>query len=149
MSTVKSPYPLPAEMSPNLLRVRSYWESLKRAGNEMPFWDDLKLSALPDLTDSLLLMDVFADPERFRFNTIGKAFAAADGQSLTGKFADEVALRGPFEYLRSQCSAAVEGGIPTFYRHDGSREAPAFSRLFLPMWGDGHISMLLGALDRR
>ena len=149
MSTVKSPYPLPAEMSPNLLRVRSYWESLKRAGNEMPFWDDLKLSALPDLTDSLLLMDVFADPERFRFNTIGKAFAAADGLSLTRKFADEVALRGPFEYLRAQCSAAVEGGIPTFYRHDGSREAPAFSRLLLPMWGDGHISMLLGALDRR
>jgi hypothetical protein len=148
MSTVKTPYPLPTEMSPNLLRVLSYWESLERAGNEMPFWDDLKLSALPDLTDSLLLIDVFASPERFRFNTIGKAFAAPDGQSLTGKFADEVALRGPLEYFRSQCSATVEGGVPTFYRHAGSREAPAFARLLLPMWGDGHTSMLLGALDR-
>lgn len=149
MSTVKTPYPLPSEMSPNLLRVWSYWESLKRAGNEMPFWDDLKLSALPDLTDSLLLIDVFASPERFRFNTIGKAFAGSDGQSLIGKFADEVALRGPLEYFRSQCSATVEGGIPTFYRHAGSHEAAAFVRLLLPMWGDGHISMLLGALDRR
>ena len=144
-----TPYPLPHEMRPNLLRVWSYWESLKRAGNEMPFWDDLKLSALPDLSDSLLLVDVFASPERFRFNTIGKSFVAADDPSLTGKFADEVALRGPLEYLRSQCSATVEGKMPTFYRHDGLPDAPEFSRLLLPMWGDGHIGMLLGALDRR
>jgi len=149
MSTVKTPYPLPNEMSPNLLRVWSYWEGLKRAGNEMPFWDDLKLSALPDLTDNLLLIDVFANPERFRFNTVGKGFAASDGQSLVGKFADEVTLHEPLEYFRSQCSATVEGGVPTFYRHAGSREALVFARLLLPMWGDGHIKMLLGAIDRR
>lgn len=147
MNTVKTLYPLPDEMSPNLLRVRSYWQSLKRAGNEMPFWDDLKPSALLDLADSVLLIDAFANPERFRFNTVGKAFATADGRSLKGKFADEVVLRGPLENLRSQCSATVEGKVPTFYRHDGSRDAPAFARLLLPMWGDGHVSMLLGALE--
>jgi hypothetical protein len=149
MSTTKTPFPLPEEVSPDLLQVLAYWESLKRGGNEMPFWDDLKLSALPGLTDRLLVIDVFANPERFRFNRIGKELAGSDGQSLTGEFADEVALRGSLAYLRSQCSATVEGRVPTFYRHEGSRDAPAFSRLLLPMWGDGHIRMLLGALDSR
>ena len=65
---MNNPYPLPEKISPTLLRVISYWESLKRGNNKMPFWDDVNLSVLPDLTDRLLLIDVFANPERFRFN---------------------------------------------------------------------------------
>jgi hypothetical protein len=146
MSTVPTPYALPAAMSPQLMRVYSYWESLRRAENNMPFADDLKLSALPDLTDSLLLIDVFADPERFRFNTVGKQLNDSNARALKGKFADEVALRGPLAFLRSQASATVEGRLPTLYRHDAS---PPYSRLLLPTWGDGQIKMLLGALELR
>jgi hypothetical protein len=32
-----------------LRHVFSYWESLTHGENEMPFWDDVKLPALPDL----------------------------------------------------------------------------------------------------
>ena len=63
MTTMNNPYPLPEKISPTLLRVISYWESLKRGNNNMPFWDDVNLSVLPDLTDRLLLIDVFVNPE--------------------------------------------------------------------------------------
>jgi hypothetical protein len=145
--TTNNPYPLPAQMSPTLLRVFSYWEGLKRGDNNMPFWDDVKLSTLPDLADRLLLIDVFASPERFRFNFMGKDFIESNGESLAGKFGDEVELRGRLKYLRSQCSATVEAGEPTLYHHQSSASGAAFSRLLLPMWGDGHVGMLLGALD--
>jgi hypothetical protein len=149
MTMTDNPYPLPAEMNPAFLRVLSYWESLKRGDNSMPFWDDVNLSTLADLTDRLLLIDVFEKPERFRFNFMGRDFVEADTESLVGKFADEVELRGRLKYLRSQCSATVEGCEPTLYRCRGSAPGAAFSRLLMPMWGEGHIGMLLGALDPR
>ena len=143
-----NPFPLPDKLSPTLARVMAYWEGLKRAGNTMPFWDDVNLSLLPDLTDRLLLIDAFAGPERFRFNIVGKDFVERNSESLRSKFADEIELRGFLKYMRSQCSATVEAREPTCYRHGGSSNGPAYSRILMPMWGDGRIGMLLGALDR-
>lgn len=140
------PYELPEQLRPSLGRVLSYWESLRRGENEMPFWDDVKLPALPDLIGRLLLIDVFADPERFRFGFVGEELSRRSKESAAGKFADEIEPRAPFDYLRSQCSATVEGRRPTFLHH-GSGKAGAFSRLLLPMWGDGRIGMLLGVVD--
>jgi hypothetical protein len=138
-----NPYPLPDRLGTSLQSVLSYWQGLKRAGNEMPFWDDVKPSALPGPEDRLLLIDAFDKPERFRINTIG-ADLDPPGSSLRGKFIDELTLSGPLEFLRSQCSAAVEARAPTFYRHEGK---PAYARILLPMWGDGRVGMLLGAVD--
>jgi hypothetical protein len=133
-------FSFPATLSPPLQRVASYWESLKRADNSMPFWDDLKLSALPDENGRLLLVDVFADPERFRINTVGADVAGAQGAALRGKFIDEATLTGPLENLRAQASATVAARAPTFHRGND------YTRILLPMWGDGRIGMLLGAV---
>jgi hypothetical protein len=138
-----NPFPFPDKPAPGLSRVRAYWEGLKRADNDMPFWDDVKLSALGDQADSALLIDAFEQPERFRFNTLGQGLAQRYGEPLAGKFLDESALRDPFGYLRAQASATVEARAPTYY------EAGSVSRLLLPMWGEGHIGMLLGAVDWR
>jgi hypothetical protein len=110
----------------------------------MPFWDDVNLSALPELKERLLLIDVFVNPERFRFNVIGKEF----GLQYTDTFLDKSELGGPLAYLRSQCSATVEARFPTYYHQDASGKATGFSRLLMPMWGDGHIGMLLGVLEK-
>jgi hypothetical protein len=144
MTTI--PYGLPEELRPSLRQVFSYWESLKRGENEMPFWDDVKLPALTDLIGRLLLIDVFVNPERFRLSFVGAELSHRSKESVAGKFADEIQLRTPFDYLRSQCSATVEGRKPTFLHHRAG-EVGAFSRLVLPMWGDGRIGMLLGAVD--
>jgi hypothetical protein len=141
MSTTAMPFPLPDKLAPGLARVLAYWEGLKRADNAMPFWDDVKLSALPDLASGLMLIDAFEAPERFRFNTVGAAIDAHYGENITGKFVDDIASRAPVNYLRAQCSATIEARLPSCYDAD-------YVRLLLPMWGDGHIGMLLGAVER-
>jgi hypothetical protein len=141
------PFALPEKLERDLARLRSYWEGLRRAGNSMPFWDDLKPSALSDQSGKLLLIDVFAKPERFRFNQLTDELTQGYGEALTGKFTDEIELRDPFAYLRAQCSATVEARAPTYYRCGTSGTSPGYSRILLPMWGDGRVGMLLGAID--
>ena len=138
-----NPFPLRDTLKPGLARAKAYWEGLKRADNDMPFWDDVKLSALASEADNALLIDAFEKPERFRFNTLGEGFTRRYGEAIKGKFLEEIALRDPFHYLRAQCSATVEARAPTYY------ESGAVSRLLLPMWGEGHVGMLLGAVDWR
>jgi hypothetical protein len=138
---MKHPFALPTRLSPDLTRVHAYWRGLLRGSAQVPFWDDARPTDLPDLADRLFLVDVFQRPERFRFGMVGKGVG---GESLSGLFLDEAALPRPFAYLRSQCAAAVEAAEPTLMVQD---DREGFARLVLPMWGDGRISMLLGAVD--
>lgn len=145
------PYELPRKLEPDLARVLAYWEGLRRAENNMPFWDDVNLSALPDILPRLMLFDVFERPVRFRLATVGTQIKATHGPDVEGKFLDEVEFHDPLRYLLSQCSATVESGAPTYFRsnprkHDAGRSAEQYSRLILPMWGGGHIAMLLGGI---
>ena len=88
-----SPYSFPEKIEPKLAVVRAHWESLKRAGNEMPFWDDVTTTSLPDLAGSLLLFDVFERPERYRFSYVGRDLMDWYGVQISNDFADEVELR--------------------------------------------------------
>jgi hypothetical protein len=144
------PFATPRAIDPDLLHVRTYWEGLKRGANDMPFWDDVKVSSLPDQCDKLMLIDVFVKPQRFRFGFVGQQLIAQYGESIISNFIDETELRYPLEYLASQCCATVESQKSTFYacgltERGGLRCRDAYSRLLLPMWGNGHIGMLLGA----
>ncbi|MEO6340182.1 MAG: hypothetical protein ABIO39_09110 [Caulobacteraceae bacterium] len=149
MDQTVSAFELPEKLNPALAQVLAYWEGLKRGGNEIPFWDDVNLTALPDLATQIALVDVFEGPERFRFGLIGSELA--DGQPLpvAGKFLDEVSLTRPLEYLRAQSSATVEGRLPTYFECQdapGLTGAAAKRRLVLPLWGEGQIRMLLVAV---
>jgi hypothetical protein len=143
----RPPYPLPAHLTPELARVHAYWGGLLRGGAQMPFWDDLRLTDLADLAGRLLLVDVFERPARFRINEVGSELSTAP---VAGRFLDEVKLEAPLEYLASQCSATVECGAPTFFRAAAERAeimAAPYGRLLLPLWGDGRIGLLLGAVE--
>jgi hypothetical protein len=148
MQSFPVPYSLPQHLEPDLARVLAYWQGLKRGEANMPFWDDINISALPDLLGRLMLIDVFNKPVRFRFAIVGDEIKAQRGGELVGKFLDELEARDPLRYLNSQSSATVESHDPTYYRtlEAGRR---GYSRLLLPMWGDGHIGMLLGAVTAR
>lgn len=141
---MKPPFAVPADLSPDLTRVQAYWTGLLRGAATMPFWDDCRLTDLPDLTGRLFLVNVFSDPERFRFDRVGRDIG---GSELEGLFLDETRLTWPFEYLRAQSSTAVEASAPTYFGWKGEA-GPAYSRLVLPMWGDGRVSMLLGVIER-
>lgn len=152
MKQQNAPFMLPKSISPNLNRVRDYWTSLKRGGNDIPFTDDLNLAVLSDLAPTLILLDVFALPQRFQLNVVGNSWCNKSGSDWVGRFLDEIQPAPDFEFLQSQCAATVEAGKPTWYGpHAASRGAaktPIYERLLLPMWCDGRINMILGAIDR-
>lgn len=135
----RHPFPAPERLPPDLDRVRAYWRGLLRGSATIPFWDDVKLIDLPDLAERLFLVDAFEKPERFRLNYVGEAI----GENLAGLFADETDLASPLDYLRAQCATTIECRAPTLHRQAGDQ---AYERLILPLWGEGHISMLLGAV---
>ena len=143
-------YELPKDLSPELARVLDYWEGLKRGSAEMPFWDDVNLTDLPHLEDRIALIDVFENPERFRFGLVGHQLAVSQPLPVAGKFLDEISLTRPLDYLRSQCSATVEGRSPTYFESVEAKGLPAAEarrRIVLPLWGEGQIRMLMVAVD--
>ncbi len=142
------PFCLPHTLDTDLARIEAYWRGLLRGVAEMPFADDLDLNALPELREQLLVIEVFAEPERLRFDIVGEAIGAPE---IVGRFADEFEPKTPFEFLRAQASATLECAAPTFFKHDEGAAASGrgYSRLLLPMWGDGHISLVLGAIEWR
>lgn len=136
-------YAVPPTLEVDLERLRAYWDALKRGGNTIPFWDDVRLSALTDAGASALLIDAFEHPPRFRFSNLGARVIARYGEPVGSRFTGEVEPRGPFELLTAQCSATVARQSPTYYRHAGDQP---YGRLLLPLWGNGHIGMLLGGI---
>jgi hypothetical protein len=141
MTKMPHPFALPARISSELGRVRDYWDSLRRGENEVPFWDDVRLSALPGIEGDLMLVDVFEKPQRFRLNIVGNKIRDWYGADIVGKFTDELEAKGPLVYFTAQASTTVEATEPTYF-HDG------FARLLLPLWGGGYVSMLLGTIVR-
>lgn len=149
MDQFAPPFALPAHLQPDLARVLAYWEGLKRGQAEMPFWDDAKLTDLPDLADRLALIDVFEAPERFRFGVVGDQVAATQSSPVAGRFLDEISLDAPLDYLRAQCAASTEAGAPTYFKTSVplAQRPRACGRLILPLWGEGQLRMLLLAMD--
>jgi hypothetical protein len=143
------PFQLPDIIEERLRPLHVYWRGLRRAANEMPFWDDLELSELAQISDNLVLIDAFEKPQRFRLSVVGRKLADCYGKDLTGAFINEVEPRAPFDFLNSQSSASAESRSPTYYEHGGSHDpakARGYARILLPLWGEGSVRMLLGAV---
>jgi hypothetical protein len=141
------PFAVPAQLDSGLNELCVYWHSLKRGNAAMPFADDLKLDEVGQLSKLVFLAQVFEMPERFRLNIVGDQIARRYGSELTGKFADEIAARAPLDFFLSQCAATVEIHAPTFYRHaPGKRDESEYERMIFPLWADGHVGALFGAI---
>ena len=138
-----NPFPLPDPLDRSLQAVVSLWKELRRAENGMPFADDLKFSDLPKLSAKPFVLSVFTSPERFRFEYLDKSL---QGAGAAGGFIDGISADTNFSYLRAQSSATLEAAEPTFFRliEDSGR---SIGRLLLPMWGNGEVNTLLGAVN--
>jgi hypothetical protein len=139
------PYALPPSLERDLASVHAFWDGLKRHEAEMPFWDDVKISALGELASRLMMIEATDKPVRFRVASglVGADIKQRYGHDLSGKFLDEIDVAAPLQFLQSQCSATVEGRAPTYYRNADS--AGSYGRLLLPLWGEGRVGMLLVA----
>jgi hypothetical protein len=134
---------LPDRLEPALERVQAYWNGLKRGENDIPFWDDVKFSMQVPLAHDAMMVEAFENPLRFRFDLVGEGLMRRYGAAIVGKFTDEVDLHAPIDQLTDQCQATIERRAPTYFRH--AADGAGYSRLILPLWGNGHIEMLIGA----
>jgi hypothetical protein len=140
-------YRLPEKLEPDLERVFGYWNGLKRAGNGIPLWDDVKISMKTRLGRDVFLMEALENPPRYRFDLVGDDLTQRYGTPVNSKFAHEIELRPPIDELTTQCWHTIQRREPTYFRHDASPGArTGYSRLVLPLWGNGRIEMLLGAI---
>lgn len=139
----RNPFPLPDRLDAKLQPVVSFWEGLKRGENAVPFADDLGTSALTNLSGSPFLLRALASPERYRFEFLSDGLRR---EAVLERFLDEMPLNVEFSYLRAQSSATIEAVEPTLF-HLTDSSGYRFSRVLLPLWGDGQVSLLLGAFD--
>ena len=102
MKDVHNHYSLPGELEPDLSLVHAYWSGLKRGANDVPFWDDIKFSLRSRLGRESMLIDVFEDPLRFRFDLTGTDVTNWYGKAIGNSFLDEVDLHVPFDELASR-----------------------------------------------
>lgn len=150
MTTIKTSaqYPLPQRLEPRLAELDAYWDGLKRGYGIMPYWDDVDMTKLGALRQHVVLLDVMETPPRFRFSLVGDGIVSAYGKSLEGRFVDEVPATGPLEEMQQQCRAAVKESAPTYFRHQPSgADGLSYARLLLPLWGNGQVDMLIGAIE--
>ena len=103
MKTSKGPFAPPRKLEHDLARALTFWEGLKRREAEIPFWDDVNLSVLPELSDRLAMIDATDKPVRFRFGfgVVGAEIKQEYGADPAGKFLDEI-------------EAAASAAIPAF-----------------------------------
>ncbi len=139
----RNPFPLPDRLDAQLQPVVILWENLKRGENGMPFGDDLGVSALTKLPGNPFLLGVSPPTGRWRFEFVCDSLR---GEATAGSFIDEMPPNVNFGYLRAQSSATVEAGEPTLLRLSQA-SGYGFSRVLLPLWGNGQITMLLGVID--
>lgn len=148
MTQATAPFAISGPLPTRLDAVFRYWQGLLRGSAEVPFWDDVSMPAVEALCDQVFLVEVFARPERFRLSAADAPLTPAERDAVLGRFIDDVALPDAFALLRAQSSAAVECMRPTLYIHEPkSAEGRRYQRLLLPLWGEGEVRMLLGAVD--
>ncbi|WP_445503513.1 hypothetical protein [Microvirga sp. G4-2] len=135
---------LPDNLEPDLSKALAYWKDLLRGENPMPFSDDVDLSQLPALSSNLMLLTAFENPDRFRFEAAGATIVQEYGAPIVGEFSDEIAQNAPLEDLTEQCRMTVSQRAPTYYRSPSN----SYARLVLPTWGEGHVTLLLGAVAK-
>lgn len=139
----RNPFPLPGRLDAKLQPVVTLWENLKRGENGIPFSDDLGVLTLSKLPGNPFLLSVSPLPERYRFEFLCDSLRRG---IATGRFLDEVPQNVNFSFLRAQSSATVEAAEPTLFRLT-QVSGYSFSRVLLPLWGNGQVTLLLGTID--
>ncbi|MBU6461372.1 MAG: hypothetical protein KGL35_29850 [Bradyrhizobium sp.] len=143
MMRCRNPFPLPDRLDAKLQPVVSLWGNLRRGENGMPFSDDLGVPVLSNLPGNPFLLSVFASPERYRFEFLSENLRQ---EAVLECFLDETPPNINFSYLRAQSSATVEAAESTLF-HLTNSSGYHFSRVLLPLWGNGQINLLMGAFD--
>lgn len=63
---------------------------LEEGGERIPFWDDVNLTELSEISKNAMLIEVIENPLRFRFGIVGRTVAERYGTEIDGRFLGEM-----------------------------------------------------------
>jgi len=128
-----------------------YWKAI-RGERSCPALADLDPAKIPRLLPVLYLIDVLADPRRFRYRLIGTELAVFTGRDSTGRMVDE-ALYEPAVLDRVLSGMNHVADTGTALLSIGSsywvarKEWARVALLLLPLAADGRmVDMILGGI---
>lgn len=98
---------------PRLRRLYDYWRQ-RHVGDRPPGRADLDPLDFPYAMGFVTLIDVEADPLRFRFRLAATAVTEHLGYELTGKYLDSVPEAGMRDYLDASYRRVVALGRPLY-----------------------------------
>jgi hypothetical protein len=139
---------VPPESDSRIRRLHDYWRAIHPADKTLPGRQHVEPIDLRELLRWLWLVDVQADPLRFRYRLVGTGHRDAIGADLTGRWIDVVFP--DFPRFRDYADfAAVIGGETRYCRRPPEfpvvKGLVQMERVLLPLARDGvNIDMLLG-----
>lgn len=137
--------------TPCLRRLYAYWDE-RRQGREFPARRDLDPLDFRFALGHVLLLDVLAEPQRFRFRLHGSLLTERAGYDMTGRMIDELPNPANRHLLIERCRALVATRQPLAVIDErvlGGRRF-GYEAVWLPLAQDGRtIDMLMGGLVYR
>lgn len=137
--------------TPCLRRLYAYWDG-RRQGREFPARSDLDPLDFRYALGHVILLDVLADPRRFRFRLHGSELAARSGYDMTGKLIEELPNPTNRALLVERCRTVMETRQPMALideRFVGPRRF-GYEAVWLPLAKDGvQIDMLMAGVVYR
>ena len=133
---------------PKLRRFYDYWHG-KRGERRMPARRDIDPLDFPYMLGNLMLIDVLADPQRFRVRLHGANIVARMHYDMTGKLLDEVPRPEWRAYILERCRGLAERGEPLLLTNDLLLDGwtSRYEALWLPLSDDGvRVTLLVCAM---
>jgi len=133
---------------PRLSRFYGYWLE-KRGERRMPARRDIDPLDFPYVLGNLMLIDVLADPQRFRVRLHGANIVARMNYDMTGKLLDEVPRPEWRAYILDRCRGLAERGEPLLLSNDLLLDGwtSRYEALWLPLSDDGvRVTLLVCAM---
>jgi hypothetical protein len=133
---------------PLLKQLYAYWLG-KRAGICMPPRRAIAPDELRGLLPHLLLIDVVAAEQRYRYRLAGTHIREFFGREITGLHLDEIADGQPYRHFKAIFDTVAQLPAINYYASEfwwEQRHWLHYQRLLLPLSDDGlSVNMLVGA----
>ncbi len=139
---------VPENWHEKLQTLYSYWLSLHPAPGQLPGRNDFDPLAVPSLLPILWMLDVYADPIKFKFRLMGSELVTTLGREVTGKWLDDIYPDAKTSGAFDDYCYVVENKLP-LYRDDKPQyivpDYHHIERLLLPFVDENqHCNILLG-----
>jgi hypothetical protein len=132
---------------PRLRRLLDYWDRL-RGDAPMPPKPAIDPVDFRYILGYVTLVEVEAEPRRYRFRLDGSILARLSGMDYTGRYLDDLGMPDYIDFIAAGYDLVVTSGKPYAYRKEGDFDAKSFDEetLILPLGDAGAVTHLMVAV---